>query len=805
MQNKRIVLVGGIFLALSLGGKAWAQGEFEYSFTAAPQLAAPDLGPTQSTLDPLAYDCIENDGPDWPAGSDVLAGPPSTVVQGSYYCTLEQLDPGTTPGAQGWQLSMTADNGSIDAITVTQTNISPGDIASCDLGPGATSGFDNTELTLAENNGGVAGAVSVVVLHLKKLTTLDPTGLDTHPATGPQQNPATVARILVSSTLPDENAAPGEGDVLTLRYLDGLKGAGKEVDNKVTQDRQSVLPSKATKEITLHKSEFALGWRNAPQLPAPDLGPTQNIGDPLASDCTENDGPDWPAGSDTLSGPPGSAVQGSYYCTLEQLDPGITLGAQGWQLSMTVDNGSIDAITVTQTDISPGDIASCDGGPGTTGGFDNTELTLAENNGGVAGAVSVVVLHLKKLTTLDPTGLDTHPATGPQENPATVARVLVSSVLSAVPGESNVMTLRYVDGFKGSGNEVDNKVTQDTYSVLPSKATKEIALEATSSFTLGWRDAPQLPAPDLGPTQSILDPLASDCIENDGPDWPAGSDTLEGPPNSAVRGSYYCTLEQLDPGITSGAQGWQLGFTATGCDAVVLAITTTQTDISPGDIASCETGPGTTGGFDNSELALAENNGGLTGATSAVVLHLKKVTTLDPTGSNTPPATGPEENPLTVCRLLVEYTAPETLDDSCDTILTYVDGLKGRGKAIDNKITQDARSVIPQKLEKTVTVTANASSRQLAGDCNQDGSLDISDTICLLGYLFQASPPTLPCGPLATSPGNIAVFDGNGDSNVDLSDAIYKLSFLFSGGPPPVQGTDCFSAPDCPHNSNACP
>jgi len=566
-----------------------------------------------------------------------------------------------------------------------------------------------------------------------------------------------------------------------------------------------VLPSKATKEITLLKSEFAIGWSNSPPQPAPDLGPTQDPSDPLALDCIENDGPDWPAGSDVLAGPAGTIARGSYYCTLEQLDPGISSGAQGWQLSMTAQNGSIDAITVTQTDISPGDIASCELGPGATGGFDNTELALPENNGGVGGAVSVVVLHLKKLTTLDPTGSNTVPATGPQQNPATVARILVSAVLpNAISeiGQGGVVTLTYVDGLMASGQVVDNKVTQDEQSARPTTATKEISLQISSSFAYGWRNAPQQPAPDLGPTQDASDPLALDCIENDGPDWPAGSDSRSGPPGTVSQGSYYCTLEQLDPGTTPGAQGWQISFTATGCDAVVSGITVTQTEISPGNIASCEAGPGATGGFDSTELALPEDNGGVAGAVSAVVLHFKKLTTLDATGSNTEPATGPEQNPVAVCRFLIAYTIPATEGDSCDVTLSYIDGLQSGGNPVPNKVTQDGQSVVPQVAQKTITVTASAG-QQLAGDCNQDGDFDISDAICLLGFLFQATPPALPCGPLGNSPENLAVFDVNGDASIDLSDAVFKLAFLFSGGPPLVQGTDCFAA-DCAVDNPGC-
>jgi len=90
----------------------------------------------------------------------------------------------------------------------------------------------------------------------------------------------------------------------------------------------------------------------------------------------------------------------------------------------------------------------------------------------------------------------------------------------------------------------------------------------------------------------------------------------------------------------------------------------------------------------------------------------------------------------------------------------------------------------------------------LPGDCNQDGTVDLSDVICVLGFLFQNNPLTLPC---TTDPANLALMDCNNDGFIDLSDAIYKLSFLFQGGLPPVQGVDCITIMDCPENLLGCP
>ena len=70
----------------------------------------------------------------------------------------------------------------------------------------------------------------------------------------------------------------------------------------------------------------------------------------------------------------------------------------------------------------------------------------------------------------------------------------------------------------------------------------------------------------------------------------------------------------------------------------------------------------------------------------------------------------------------------------------------------------------------------------LRGDCNDDGSVDISDASCILNWLFLGG---LGLGCLASA-------NTNADSGADISDATYLLNFLFLGGPSPVA-----PYPDC--------
>ncbi len=73
------------------------------------------------------------------------------------------------------------------------------------------------------------------------------------------------------------------------------------------------------------------------------------------------------------------------------------------------------------------------------------------------------------------------------------------------------------------------------------------------------------------------------------------------------------------------------------------------------------------------------------------------------------------------------------------------------------------------------------------GECNDDGEVNISDALCLLGWLFLGGP----------TPGCLAAANTNGDEAVNISDPVALLGFLFLGGPPPVEPfPDCGPRPE---------
>ena len=72
-------------------------------------------------------------------------------------------------------------------------------------------------------------------------------------------------------------------------------------------------------------------------------------------------------------------------------------------------------------------------------------------------------------------------------------------------------------------------------------------------------------------------------------------------------------------------------------------------------------------------------------------------------------------------------------------------------------------------------VTALAGATFLRGDSDQNGTIQLTDAVCLLDYLFRGGR-VLSCEDAA---------DSNDDGRIDISDGILILRFLFSGGDRP--------------------
>ena len=71
------------------------------------------------------------------------------------------------------------------------------------------------------------------------------------------------------------------------------------------------------------------------------------------------------------------------------------------------------------------------------------------------------------------------------------------------------------------------------------------------------------------------------------------------------------------------------------------------------------------------------------------------------------------------------------------------------------------------------------------GDANSDHSIDISDQVFLINYIFAGGDAPGACE-YAFGKG-----DANGDCAVDISDAVYLIQYVFAGGAAPLCGTGC--------------
>ncbi len=81
----------------------------------------------------------------------------------------------------------------------------------------------------------------------------------------------------------------------------------------------------------------------------------------------------------------------------------------------------------------------------------------------------------------------------------------------------------------------------------------------------------------------------------------------------------------------------------------------------------------------------------------------------------------------------------------------------------------------PVKSDTTDIIMTVAQPPYACGDADNSSSIDISDAVFLIGYIFSGGP----------APSPLIAGDGNCDQAVDISDAVYLISYIFGGGPAP--------------------
>jgi hypothetical protein len=92
--------------------------------------------------------------------------------------------------------------------------------------------------------------------------------------------------------------------------------------------------------------------------------------------------------------------------------------------------------------------------------------------------------------------------------------------------------------------------------------------------------------------------------------------------------------------------------------------------------------------------------------------------------------------------------------------------------------------------------------RQVVGDANQDGAVNLADPVWLLRHLFQGAGSSLPCsGRTAADPtaADLDLLDVDESGTLDLADAVGVLQFLFQGRRPTLRlGAGCLAMDGCP-------
>ncbi|MBI4600389.1 MAG: tetratricopeptide repeat protein [Planctomycetes bacterium] len=272
---------------------------------------------------------------------------------------------------------------------------------------------------------------------------------------------------------------------------------------------------------------------------------------------------------------------------------------------------------------------------------------------------------------------------------------------------------------------------------------------------------------------------------------------VEGRPGETIALDGFAAITVSGNTTSQGPVGWSFGITGQNASVRIGDVQAAATDaaaIFQGGFAFPDDGSG------GAAVCIASP-----GAVSAMA---------DLSGEG---AALPAEGTFTVAPLRVEIPVP---DEEGTAVLRFTAGCRGAGSPVGNLVRNtvsfDAEpdgshrivSQAPSLVSWTIQVRIRpAGGRQLPGDANQDGKLDLSDAVWLLGHLFLGTFAALPCeGGTASSPGpgELALLDSNGDGRIDLSDAVRVLGFLFGGSAPPILGVECVPIPGCPEVPEGC-
>ena len=144
------------------------------------------------------------------SGCSAVTGIPGSDYRKTVRCILSTSGNNSDFGAESWSFCIESSNSLIHSITIEGTD--------------AEERMDNGwEINEIVNEG--AGAISAVLLSFRNTITLPPGG------------DVSLASVTLQGRIPAD-----EDEIVSLAYLDGLRGSGRPVDSIVTYDGETILP-----------------------------------------------------------------------------------------------------------------------------------------------------------------------------------------------------------------------------------------------------------------------------------------------------------------------------------------------------------------------------------------------------------------------------------------------------------------------------------------------------------------------------------------------------------------------------------
>jgi hypothetical protein len=282
---------------------------------------------------------------------------------------------------------------------------------------------------------------------------------------------------------------------------------------------------------------------------------------------------------------------------------------------------------------------------------------------------------------------------------------------------------------------------------------------ATLKFLFEGAPAMPAPFPDCG--ADPLSPLGCDvepeCDEvfpatpgftlfvsgsEEATEWDLGELEFTGFPAEEVAIPFSVMLAG-DTEDSGTAQSWSFGLTVTSSDPAGASFHDVTVSGTPAEVSLV-------GGYFDLQTI------GKEALVSAAILFLKKGSTFQP--GSVPP----------ILRGTVLATAPP-LEAETTVNVELTGGLRGSGEAVPLEVVAEGDAYAPEVFPLRARIRSVDPTLFRRGDVTGEGTINITDPIYTLGWLFQGNPPP-PCHDAA---------DVNDSGKVDISDPINALNCLF--------------------------